>query len=192
MRVAEKSSRQINLNPTEGFYPIWISVSNVKQNQTQRQLVADRTPGVKKRGPRRFSGNRIGFLTEKQFRVVSMRSSGYSQREIGTELGLSRAAVSMLESRARKQVERARQTLRMYELATKAQHEISIEIGTRLQQIPMLVLQEADRSKIHLRSNMVEILRMVKRQRSSCLNEDGRTTQKLVFSFNERGKLFLV
>jgi HTH-type transcriptional regulator, fmd operon transcriptional regulator len=129
-------------------------------------------------------------LTEKQFRVLDLRSRGYSQREIAFELKMSRASVSMIEARAKKQVQRARQTLRMYKL-TQSQHKVIVQAGTRLQQVPMVVLQEADRFRIHLRQNMVEILRMVKKRKAALIS-DGRTSEKIVFSFNERGKVSLL
>ena len=87
-------------------------------------------------------------------------------------------------------MERARQTLKAYSFI-QIQHTVSVDAGTRLQQVPMVVLQEADRFRIHLRSNMVEILRMVKKQKASLL-EDGRTTKKIVFRFNERGKVSII
>jgi transcriptional regulator len=96
----------------------------------------------------------------------------------------------MIEGRARSQVRRARLTIEFFELIQN-QYEVSTESGTKLQQIPMIVLQEADRHKIHLRSNMVEILRMVKKLKTDSLSSDGRVNEKLIFSFNERGKLYL-
>jgi Tfx family DNA-binding protein len=135
-----------------------------------------------------FSKSRMGFLTEKQFRVLSLRSRGYTQRETSIELQLSRSSVSMLEARALKQVERARHTLKLFEL-TQTQHVVRIQIGTRLQQIPLMVLQEADKYNIHLRKNMVEILRMVKKENPDALSEEGRTLRKLRFTFNERGRV---
>jgi hypothetical protein len=51
------------------------------------------------------------------------------------------------------------------------------------------VLQEADRYNVHLKSNMVEILRMVKKQKRNSISQEGRTTEEIFFSFNERGKL---
>jgi len=131
-----------------------------------------------------------GFLTEKQFRVLSLRSKGYTQQEIASELHTSRANVSMLEGRAKKQVERARKTLRAYELS-QTQHVVTIEPGTRLQKVPMVVLLEADKFQIHLHSNMVEILRMVKKQKPDSWSSDGKTKEEIVFNFNERGKLSL-
>jgi|ERR1700733_10790237 len=137
------------------------------------------------------SQSRYGFLTEKQFLVLSLRSKGYTQREIAFELNTSRASVSMLEGRAKKQVVLARQTLRMYNL-TQTQHIVTIEPGTRLQKIPLIVLLEADKFQIHLRSNMVEILRMVKKQKPDSWSPDGKTIEEIAFKFNERGKISLL
>ena len=148
----------------------------------QRQPIEESAPKFP------ISKSALGSLTEKQFRVLSLRSRGFSQSEIAHELNLSRANVSMIEGRAKKKIEKARQTLKVYNLL-QTQRDVSIETGTRLLEIPMLVLKEADRAGIHLRSNMVEILRIVKGQASDFLSPDGRTIKKMVFSFNERGKL---
>ncbi len=138
-----------------------------------------------------FSKKRHGFLTEKQSRILFLRSRGFTQLEISKQLKMSRASVSMIEGRARRQILRARQTIQYLDLVEK-QYEILVNPGTRLQQIPMVVLQEADKHGIHLRSNMVEILRIVKKMKGSSLGTDGRLTEKLLFRFNERGKLSLL
>jgi HTH-type transcriptional regulator, fmd operon transcriptional regulator len=130
----------------------------------------------------------LGYLTEKQFRILELRSRGFSQIEIARELNLSRASVSMIEGRAKKKVEKAKQTLKICNLI-QTQHDITIEAGVRLLEIPMLVLQAADREGIHLRSNMVDILKMIKSRASNSLSPEGRTIKKLALSFNERGKL---
>jgi len=96
----------------------------------------------------------------------------------------------MIEGRARKQILRAKQTIQYFELIQK-QYEVIIDAGVRLQQIPMIVLQEADKKGIHLRCNMVEIIRIVKKVKTSSIGSDGRLIYKLVFRFNERGKLSL-
>ncbi len=136
----------------------------------------------------------LGFLTKKQFEVLCLREKGYLQREVANELCMSRSSVSMIEARARAQIRKARRTLQVFEKArANTQHRVVIEKGTRLQKMPLIVLEEADRLGIHMRSNMVEILRIVKRERSYCLSEDdGRTTARLIFSFNDRGKLKLL
>ena len=138
-----------------------------------------------------FSKKRHGFLTEKQSRILYLRSRGFTQLEVAKQLKMSRASVSMIEGRARRQVLLARQTIHYFELVEK-QYEIAVGPGVRLQQIPMVVLQEADKHGIHLRSNMVEILRIVKKMKADSLGADSRLSEKLVFRFNERGKLTLL
>jgi Tfx family DNA-binding protein len=134
----------------------------------------------------------LGFLTKKQFQVLCLRNTGYFQREIAAQMRMSRSSVSMIEVRARRQINKARQTLRICKLVrSQTQHIVTIEKGTHLQKIPMIVLQEADTFHIHIRKNMVEILRLVKRSKTNCLS-DGRTIKKIYFSFNERGKLSLL
>lgn len=139
----------------------------------------------------RYPHSDLGFLTRKQYQVLCMRDRGYLQREIAIQLRMSRSSVSMIESRARKQIKKARQTLSILELArAQTQHKVAVEKGTRLQKIPMIVLQEADRFGIHLQSNMVDILRMVKKSKQSCIS-DGKTTSRILFAFNEKGRLLL-
>jgi hypothetical protein len=135
--------------------------------------------------------SRRGFLTEKQFYVLDLLSRGYSQIEIADMLGMSKASVPKLERKARGQVERARQTIKTQELAQRRQYKITIEPDTRLQKIPMIVVQEADRYGIHLEPSMAEILKMVKTSRQDCLT-DGMSTKEINFSFNEKGKLSLL
>jgi HTH-type transcriptional regulator, fmd operon transcriptional regulator len=138
-----------------------------------------------------FSKRRHGFLTEKQSRILYLRSRGFTQLEVAKQLKMSRASVSMIEGRARRQVLRSRQTIQYFELVER-QYEISVSPGVRLQQIPMVVLQEADKHGIHLRRNMVEILRIVKKTKADSLGADSRLSEKLLFRFNERGKLTLL
>ena len=112
-----------------------------------------------------------------------------SQVETGMELKTSRSNVSMIERRAKKKVEGARETLRAYE-STLTNHSVRVAIGSRPQDIPSIVLREGDRFGIHIQSNIVDIIRMAKSLRPSCL-ENGRTTRTLTFVFNQRGKLSL-
>jgi Tfx family DNA-binding protein len=107
--------------------------------------------------------------------------------ETGRELKTSRANVSMIELRAKKKVERARETLRAYE-STLTNHSVRVETGSRPQDIPSIVLREGDRFGIHIQSNIVDIIRMTRAIRPSCLT-NGRTTRTLKFVFNQRGKL---
>ena len=70
-------------------------------------------------------------------------------------------------------------------------HEIIVSRGTKLQEIPRIVLNSGDRYGIHIKSNLIDIIRMVKSIRPNRI-VDGRLTQDLAFAFNERGKLSIV
>jgi Tfx family DNA-binding protein len=133
---------------------------------------------------------KFGLLTERQLNVLSCREKGMSQVETAEELRTTRANVSMIERRARMNVEKARKTLRAYE-STLTNHAVTVERGSRPQEIPTIVLREGDRYGIHIQSNIVDIVRMVRAQKPSCI-ADGRITRDLTFVFNQRGKLSLV
>ena len=53
------------------------------------------------------------FLTERQARVLAMRQEGMTQREIADKFGTSAANVSMIESAAEENVEKARRTVEL-------------------------------------------------------------------------------
>jgi HTH-type transcriptional regulator, fmd operon transcriptional regulator len=128
-----------------------------------------------------------GALTDAQYRVLALRGKGMTQQETAREMGTTRANVSMIELRARRKVARARETLDAYH-STLTNHIIKIQKGTRFYEIPSLVLREGDRWGIHMQSNVVEIIRLVKDMRPSCLAK-GRTTRPIPFVFNKMGKL---
>ena len=128
-----------------------------------------------------------GSLTEVQYRVLACRSKGMTQKETAKELGTTRANVSMIELRARRKVELAKDTIRAYQ-STLDDHVVRIPKGTRFYDIPPTVLREGDRWGIHMQSNLVEIVRMIQAIRPSCL-DGGRTTRGISFVFNPAGKL---
>lgn len=134
---------------------------------------------------------RRGFLSEQQFHIFDLRSRGYTPREIGIVLQMSKAKVSEYEKNAKSKVERARETLQVYEFAQMRRYKVRIELGTRLQKIPMVVVQRADKFHVHLQPNMVEILKMVNENRQDCLT-DGRTTKEIMFCFDKNGELSIL
>ena len=112
-----------------------------------------------------------------------------TQLEVALELGTTRANVSMIESRARRKVERAGKTMEAYR-STLTDHALKVRRGVRFYDVPSLVLREADRCGIHLKCNMVDIVRMVRGIRPSCLQQ-GKTTRTLLFVFDRSGRLRL-
>ena len=139
-----------------------------------------------KRAP---SNGKIGVFTENELNVLRCRGKGMSQQETAVELHTTRANVSMIERRARRNLERARETLKAYEL-TLTDHAVIIEVGTRSQEIPGIVLREGDRFGTHIQSDLVDIVRMVRSLEPICLT-GGKTNRCLRFTFNQSGKLSL-
>jgi HTH-type transcriptional regulator, fmd operon transcriptional regulator len=128
-----------------------------------------------------------GLLTSAQYKVLVCRGKGMTQLETAKELGTTRANVSMIELRARRKVDRAVETLEAYK-STLTDHEVRIPKGTRFYEIPTLVLREGDKWGIHIQSNIVEIIRMVREIKPPCL-ASGRTNRPIPFVFNKRGRL---
>lgn len=102
-------------------------------------------------------------------------------------MGMTRANVSMIEWRARKKLEKARQTIQAYE-SLQSSHTVSVEKGTKLAEVPMIVLHEGDKRHIHIKSDIIEIVRLVKALKPTVVRE-GKVLRKLEFKINERGKL---
>lgn len=129
-----------------------------------------------------------GFLTERQYEVLLSRGKGLSQRETAQELHTTRANVSMIERRAVANIRLARDTLRAHE-STLTEHHVRIRKDTRVYDIPAAVLREGDRFGVHLRSNVVDIIRMVRAMKPPSL-KGGKTSRSIGFVFNQRGKLW--
>ncbi len=130
---------------------------------------------------------KLGLLSQKQYKVLKLRARGFTQLEAARELGTTRANVSMIEARARRKIEKARETLAANE-SLQSSHKVVIEIGTKLPEIPMLVLHEGDRHHIHVKSDIVKIVRLVKMHKPNCV-KNGVLTRNIVFTINEKGKL---
>ena len=130
---------------------------------------------------------KTGLFNQKQLKILKFRARGFTQLETAKELGTTRAYVSMIEWRARKKLDKARETIQAYE-ALQSSHKVLVPKGTKLAEVPLIVLHEGDRHHIHVRSDIVEIVRLVKALKPSAA-KDGKTTRDLEIMINERGKL---
>ena len=128
-----------------------------------------------------------GLFNQKQLKILKLRARGFTQLETAKELGTSRANVSMIEWRARKKLDKARETIQAYE-ALQSSHTVSVDKGTKLAEVPMIVLHEGDKRHIHIKSDIIEIVRLVKALKPIVVRE-GKVLRGLEFKINERGKL---
>jgi HTH-type transcriptional regulator, fmd operon transcriptional regulator len=67
-----------------------------------------------------------GLLKRKQWKILQLRAKGFTQLETAKKLGMSRANISMIEFRAKKKLERARESIQIYE-ALRASNGIAID-----------------------------------------------------------------
>jgi HTH-type transcriptional regulator, fmd operon transcriptional regulator len=120
-------------------------------------------------------------------KILKLRMKGYTQLETANELGLTRGNVSMIEWRARKKIGKARETLQAFE-SLQSFCKVVIEKNTKLAEVPRMVLHEGDKRHIHVQSDLVEIVRLVRAVKPSCVR-GGKVSRQLVIRINERGKL---
>jgi Tfx family DNA-binding protein len=94
-------------------------------------------------GKKRVEGSRVGLLTEEQLKVLGFRLDGLTQEEIARRLGTTRQNVSLIERRARGNIEKAEMTLRAYRrLQTAA--TVELKPSTHLVDVPRMLVDAAD------------------------------------------------
>ncbi|MBP2144312.1 Tfx family DNA-binding protein [Methanococcus voltae] len=100
------------------------------------------------------------FLTDVQVKVLDLRKKGHTQDEIAKKMGTSRANISMIEKRAKENVEKARNTLSIYSDII-APSRIIIPEGTDVFEIPKIVFSKSDEDEIHVRYTSLEIMEFI-------------------------------
>jgi Tfx family DNA-binding protein len=124
------------------------------------------------------------FLTDHQIRILMLRAKGLKQSEIAEILGTSRANVSILERRALEKIEKARNTLLLWE---QINSKISLEVkkGEDIFQVPEKLFKKADEIGIKVPYSTAEIIaflvehapiedRLARRDFTLFLNRDNR------------------
>lgn len=94
-----------------------------------------------------------------------------TQRQVADRLKTTRENVSILESRAHRNIERAIATLEILEKQGISTH-ITIMPEKHILDVPKIILREADKAAIKIDSSLIEILELVKlRARSKIVNK---------------------
>jgi len=99
-------------------------------------------------------------LTRRQAEVLVLRERGVRQSRIASMLGTSRANVSSVESSARRNVEKARETVAFAEALT-APVQISVDVGTDLYDVPKKVYDACDESGVKVNRTAPELMKIV-------------------------------
>ena len=101
------------------------------------------------------------LLTDRQIQVLKLRSQGLTQERVAKQLKTTRENVSILESRARRNIKRAKATIEILEdlgMATR----ITIQPGTPVLEISKIILKKADDANVRLQLDCVDLLEKIK------------------------------
>ena len=99
-------------------------------------------------------------LTHRQAEVLALRERGVRQASIADLLGTSRANVSSVESSARENVEKARETVAFAE-ALSAPVRVDLDPGTDLYDVPKLVYDACDEAGVKVNHTAPELMKSV-------------------------------
>jgi Tfx family DNA-binding protein len=101
------------------------------------------------------------LLTDRQIQVLKLRSRGITQERVARQLKTTRENVSILESRARRNIKRAKATIEILEdlgMATR----IMIKPDTPVLEISKLILKKADDANVRLQLDCIDLLEKIK------------------------------
>lgn len=110
--------------------------------------------------------DRTGFevddsvLTRRQAQVLALREQGIPQADIANSLGTSRANVSSVESSARENVRKARETVAFAE-ALHAPVRVTLEIGTDVYDVPGRVYAACDDAGVKVNYTAPELMKLI-------------------------------
>jgi len=108
------------------------------------------------------------FLTKRQLSVLRLRQAGLTQDEIAKRIKTTRANISLIEKRARENVERSRETLKEWN-SILSPVRVTVQKGTDVMTIPEFVFSEADRSGIHVRTDSIGLITLIKKEKSDAI-----------------------
>jgi len=112
----------------------------------------------------------VGFLSELQVRVLVLKSLGLTYREIAWKLRVSHGSVAAAYKKALVNISRARETIVFYELLSAARRVV-IQPGTKLVDIPRIVLEEADAAGVKVEADFTLIYKLIRYRARSCVSE---------------------
>ncbi|MEM2942958.1 MAG: Tfx family DNA-binding protein [Candidatus Bathyarchaeia archaeon] len=103
----------------------------------------------------------LNLLTDRQIQVLKFRNRGLTQEETAKQLKTTRENVSILESRARRNINRARATIETLEdLGLAARLQVKPE--TPVLDIAKIILRKADSLNVRMQLDCIDLLEKVK------------------------------
>jgi Tfx family DNA-binding protein len=102
--------------------------------------------------------DKTGTLTKIQIDVLKLRISGMTQEEIANRLGTTRQNISLVERRAKRNIQRAEDTLTAYR-RLKTVASLTINPSTHLVDIPRMLIDAADKVGVRIRGDFTGVYR---------------------------------
>ncbi|MFT4922529.1 MAG: Tfx family DNA-binding protein [Haloarculaceae archaeon] len=99
-------------------------------------------------------------LTRRQVKVLALRERGFKQETIADQLGTSRANVSGIETSARENVSKARETVRIMDLLA-APVQVEISANSDLYDVPYRVFDACDDAGVKVNEDAPELIRRI-------------------------------
>ena len=127
------------------------------------------------------------FLTERQAEVLVLRERGLTQAAIVDRLGTTRENVSGLESRARDNIEKARNTVEFAELLL-APIQVELPAGTDLYEAPDRVFEACDDADIKVTQNAPELMKSISDAAGSAI-EGRQVKTSVLVSVTSNGRV---
>lgn len=136
--------------------------------------------------------NRNNLLTPLQIRVLKMKAEGMTFEEISRRLGVSKSSVYTVYKNAINNIEKARNTLRLY-MEILGGIEIEVEKNTPIDSLISMILREADIHGIKIARSTSNILLYFFNKIRQCLNiNEGVISCNLKIKLTKKGDVEII
>ena len=122
--------------------------------------------------------------------VLRMRQEGLTQDVIAKRIKTTRANVSLIEKRARENIDRSRETLKEWN-SIISPVRLVIKAGTDVMKVPEQVFDEADKASIHVMVNSLDLLTRIKKEKGDIISNRS-LTEDLEIDIAESGEVTLI
>jgi Tfx family DNA-binding protein len=122
--------------------------------------------------------------------VLRLRQEGLTQDDIAKRIKTTRANVSLIEKRARENIDRSKETLKEWN-SIISPVRLVIKAGTDVMKVPEQVFDEADKASIHVRVNSLDLLTRIKKEKGNIISNRS-LTEDLEIDIAESGEVTLI
>ena len=129
------------------------------------------------------------FLTKRQLEVLQMRHQGLSQQDVADRLGTTRSNISILEKRARQNIDRAERTVQQW-MMIRAPITLEAAAGTDVFNLPKIIFAAADKCGILLPVTSLDVVVQLRRKAPGLFNKRALERDARIY-VNENGEIMV-